>query len=290
MKKISVSSYQSGIAANNSGCADGPKAIQDYLTKHPIHTEFNWQPPTTPSQQLSGKAALDEVTSLCQQVAEQTKAAIGNQQPFLTLGGDHSVAAGTWSGAAAALRQQGDIGLIWIDAHMDSHTFETTPSDNIHGMPLAALLGHGAKELLELGDDQPKLKPGNVVLLGIRSFEHGEAELLKKLDVKVFFMDEIEERGFTAVMQDAIRRVSMTTAGFGVSIDLDGIDPEDAPGVGCPEPGGIHANDLIAGCKLIAKDPKFIGADIVEYNPHEDKQQKTLDVTIELIKSLFTKN
>src|SRR5665213_879539 len=170
------------------------------------------------------------------------------QHKFVSVvGGDHSCAIGTWSGVYDAMHHLGDIGLIWIDAHMDSHTPETTPTNHIHGMPLACLLGYGYPTLTGVLHAAPKFKPENVCLIGVRSYEKGEAALLKHLNVRVFFMEEVQERGFEVVLAEAVQHVNQHTIGYGITLDIDAVDPLEAPGVDVPEPEGIHVKALCNG-------------------------------------------
>lgn len=194
----------------------------------------------------------------------------------IVLGGDHVNAVGTWNGVRSHFLKQGSdpLGLIWIDAHMDSHTLETSHSGAWHGMPLAALLGYGDPHLSQLIRKEPVLLPENVVLIGVRSFEEEEALFLRKLKVKIYFMDEVRRRGLKEILKEAIPK----TAHFGVSLDLDAIDPEDAPGVGSPDPYGISAKQLLEALPLVAQDPRLCAFELVEFNPLADVDHKTLDL------------
>lgn len=222
------------------------------------------------------------------QLAEITQDLTAQKQTFMVVGGDHSCAIGTWSGVAAELaKENAALGLIWIDAHMDSYTFDTTPSGNIHGMPLAALFGYGAAKLTHILTSTPKLKPEHVSLIGIRSFESGEAALLHRLGVRIYEMAEIKERGLTCVLQEAIARAKQGTVGFGVSLDFDAIDPQDAPGVGVPEPDGIKDKDLYRALTLLRQEKHLLGIEIVEYNPSLDKNCKTELVINKIVLSIF---
>ena len=224
------------------------------------------------------KSDAESIADLCAQLAKAVSNIADNQDQFAVIGGDHSCAIGTWSGAANALRNKalnsaahhnGSLGLIWIDAHMDSHTPETSLSGAYHGMPLACLLGHGHQALLDIGYIGTKLQPEHVCLIGVRSYESAEATLLKQAGVRVFFMDEIRQRGLKAVMRDALDIVD-NTDGFGVSIDLDAIDPVDAPGVGSPTQDGLMAEQLLNELPKLKTRKNFIGAEITEFNPFRD--------------------
>lgn len=204
---------------------------------------------------------------------------------FISVGGDHSSGIGTWSGVANALRPKGDIGLIWIDAHMDSHTQQTSESGNIHGMPLAVLLGHGNDALTKIGDASAKVKPENLVLIGIRSFEAGEEALLKALNVRIYFMEEVQMRGLSVVMKEALEIVTRNTVGFGVSFDLDSIDPEFAPGVGTPVANGIHPDEMLSALCLLRDFPP-LAFEFVEYIPSLDKNLKSFQFIQQLLKTV----
>ena len=227
---LSVLGFCSGVAANNADCALGPW----YLYYHPELFNTKKRPVHWGSliQTTALEHGLDVLPLVEKNIRELSQAVLpfaAKNKPFCVIGGDHSCAIGTWSAVAHVNRQHGDIGLIWIDAHMDSHTHLTSTSKNIHGMPVACLLGEGSQSLSQVLDSQPKLKPENLCIIGVRSYEAGEAALLKRFGVKVFFMDEVQQRGFQAVLTEAWQRVSRTTCGVGLSIDMDAIDPLDAP-------------------------------------------------------------
>lgn len=277
--------YAYGEAAGDPGCIDGPDAFKEStwfkkLTQdHPSifwDTTFRETPTNFPDKYLATEA-------ICKNLAIKTEQLTKNKEPFLVMGGDHSSAIGTWSGVKQALASRAHLGLIWIDAHMDSHTPETSPSGNIHGMPLAALLGYGNPALTQLMDPSAKLLPEHVCLIGIRSFESGEADLLKNLSVRIFFMDEVKQRGLAAVFAEALSIVQKNTTAFGVSIDLDGIDPHEAPAVGTAAAGGLSAAALCEALATISDKEKFLGAEIVEFNPHHDNNHLTEEVIYQLI-------
>jgi len=200
----------------------------------------------------------------------------------LVVGGDHSCGIGTWSGVHRVLWRQGPLGLVWIDAHMDSHTPETTPSGALHGMPMAALLGYGDPRLVHLGGIQVKLAPRQVCLVGVRSFERGEAALLARLGVRVFYADEVRRRGMREVLAEAVAIAQAGTVGFGVSIDLDAIDPEDAPAVGSPVKAGIRGTDLIDALGMLRDNPRLLAMEIAEYNPFLDASRTTADLLLRI--------
>lgn len=286
---IPVISYASAHGAKHGGTAHGPQAIQKLLNKIPHDLPLKWYPELSNQAHTQKLDSIPIIAQLCQYTAKQSYDAVIQQQRFLVLGGDHSCAIGSWSGAAVALQEHNrELGLIWIDAHMDSHTLITSPSHNVHGMPVAALLGFGDPRLTEVLSKKAKIKPENLVLIGVRSFEEGEAALLKDLNAKIYFMEEVKEVGILKVLHEAIVHVTRNTAGFGISIDLDALDPCNAPGVGSPVEDGINPDNFIESLKLIHDHEKFIGAEIAELNPEFDKDNKTAEIAVRMIQALYT--
>lgn len=290
--KFHLIGYASGIAGADAHCSGGPDAVQQSTYLKAIlgdDSPIVWDETVRPDEQDLSSRPDAAVQALSQKLAKLTTTLTQQNQFFSIIGGDHTSAIGTWSGVAEAKREEGDIGLIWIDAHMDSHTPETTESGRIHGMPLAALMGFGFPSLTSVLSDAAKLKPENVCLIGVRSFEKGEAALLKRLNVRVVMMDEINQKGFSVVLREAIEHVNKHTVGYGLSIDLDAIDPQDAPGVDVPEPNGIHAIDLINGLADALPDSRLLGAEIVEFDPSKDKHALTEKIVVALLKVLSEK-
>ena len=288
LNRISLIGVESGVGANDVGCKDGPIFLRDSQHFSKLLAEFpqlRWHEIVTV---LPGLSKLNAVVQLCEQLAYITEKLAQNKQRFIVLGGDHSAAVGTWSGVQSVYEDQGPIGLLWIDAHLDSHTFETTESGNIHGMPLAALLGRGATELTQLFTSQTKLLPQHVCVLGARSYEPGEWETLNELGVHVFYMDEIHARGLDDCYEEAINIVKTGTAAYGISFDLDAIDPSEAPGVSAPEPNGILREELLPLLISEIYEPNCLGIEIMEFNPHQDKNNLTENLIIDTIKALVT--
>jgi arginase len=153
-------------------------------------------------------------------------------------------------------------------------------------MPLASLLGYGDSRFTAILKPEPKLKPSQVCLIGVRSYEAGEAEFLKQLQVRVYFMDEVKERGLMVVFKEALERVKQGTVGYGLSLDVDSLDPKEAPGVDVPEPDGLNVKDLCEALGEVARDAELKGVEVVEFNPHKDIQQRTEKAIVELIKVL----
>lgn len=277
VRSIVVIGAASGAGAPDPATAEGPAALRRYRAFHdtPLqHVEWDAilrVPRAARDTPLHAVAALDT------RLAGVVERVLRSGHFPLVVGGDHSCAIGTWSGVHRALAGRGPVGLIWIDAHMDSHTFATTPSGQIHGMPLAALLGHGDTALTSIDGAGAKLHPEHVCLIGVRSYEAGEAALLHQLGVRVFEMDEVRRRGLVAVFDEALTIVRHGTAGFGVSVDLDALDPEEEPGVGTPVPGGLGRAELAATLGRLRDDPAFVAMEIVEYNPRRDRGHATAD-------------
>lgn len=204
----------------------------------------------------------------------------------MVIGGDHSCAIGTWSGAAQAIASRGNLGLIWIDAHMDSHTPQTSHSGAVHGMPLAALLGQGDSRLTAILGASAKLKPNHICLIGVRSFEEEEAALLAKLGVRIYDHDEVNARGIAEVLAEAHALIKQHTVAYGISVDLDAVDPHEAPGVGSPEPGGLSGKALCAELARYKHDASLLGIEVVELNPVRDKLGLTSALAMRILLSV----
>src|SRR5277367_6873195 len=246
-----------------------------------------------PEQKKEGAANakyLKEITATCTKNAELVIKTLEAGMIPLVLGGDHSVAAGTVAGVAEFYRRKDQkIGLIWIDAHTDINTPETSPSGNVHGMPLAALMGLGPTELANIYEFSPKVQPENCVLVGIRDVDNFEKENIRKSGIEVFTMRDIDERGMRAVMEEALRMAGRGTAGYHVSLDMDWIDPEDAPGVGTPVWGGATYREAHLAMEIISDHGRMLSMEIVEVNPVIDERNQTADLAVELALSAFGK-
>jgi len=233
---------------------------------------------------------LREITNVCTTLADMVCQAAEQGYVPVTLGGDHSVAVGSVSGVSEYYRRQdGKIGLLWIDAHSDINTPETSPSGNVHGMPLAAIVGLGPSELANILEFCPKIAPENCVILGVRDVDLVERENIRRAGVSVFTMRDIDERGMRAVMEEALRVVDLGTAGYHVSLDMDWIDPEDAPGVGTPVRGGATYREAHLAMEILADHGRMVSFDIVEVNPVIDERNRTADLAVELASSAFGK-
>jgi arginase len=234
---------------------------------------------------------LREITATCTKLAEEVLQTLAADKTPLAIGGDHSLAAGSVSGLAEFYRRQGQhIGLIWIDAHSDINTPETSPSGNVHGMPLGALMGLGGLDpLARLYDWTPKVRPDNCVLVGVRDVDMAEKENIRRTGIEVFTMRDIDERGMRAVMEEALRSAGRGTVGYHISLDMDWVDPEDAPGVGTRVPGGATYREAHLAMEIIADHGRMTSMDIVEVNPVIDEYNRTAQLAVELASSAFGK-
>ncbi|SRR6266700_138047 len=233
---------------------------------------------------------LKEITATCTKHADMVLKTLEAGKFPLVLGGDHSVAAGTVAGVAEFYRRQDQkIGLIWIDAHADINTPETSPSGNVHGMPLAAILGLGPAELGGIYNFSPKVQPENTVVIGVRDIDAREKENIHQVGIEVYTMRDIDERGMRTVIEEALRIVGRGTAGYHISLDMDWIDPEDAPGVGTPVRGGASYREAHLAMEIIADHGRMTSFEIVEVNPVIDEHNRTADLAVELALSALGK-
>ncbi|HSG21811.1 MAG TPA: aminotransferase class III-fold pyridoxal phosphate-dependent enzyme, partial [Azonexus sp.] len=264
----------SSLGAPFVGCENGPSTLKQAGLAAVIRHNgmaVEWQEILLPD---TSTAALP---NLLARVAEATAAAIAEGLRPLVLGGDHSIAAGTWRGIGRALGKA--PGLIWIDAHLDAHTPASSPSGNAHGMPLAALFGLGDPVMTNLAG--PSLDPARTVVIGARSYEAPEVECLAALGIRVFAMDEIEARGLPEVFAEALQRIG--SGPWGISLDLDALDPADAPGVSTPAAAGISVAALRQVMRGVLRNKDCVGLEIAEYNPMQDVESRTLRAVLDLL-------
>jgi arginase len=275
-----------GRGARDGRCRSGPDALRaDGLNRwlRARGLDARWCAELSADSVESAPSDLHAVATTCRWLASETAESVRRDIVFAVIGGDHSCAVGTWSGVHNVLRTRGPLGLVWIDAHMDCHVPETSPSGALHGMPLACLLGHGPLPLTGLARPGPALGPSHVSLIGVRSFEPAEAELVRALGVRVFFMGEVRARGLTSVFDEALAIAHTGTVGFGVTVDLDALDPEDAPGVGTPVPEGLRGDDLLGVLRSLGRLPDFVGVEVAELNPALDHGGVTCRLARDLI-------
>src|SRR6476661_6044062 len=227
---------------------------------------------------------LQEIAETCLDVAKAVEKSLTDTLLPLVLGGDHSIAAGVAAGVSNFYRQQKkDIGYIWLDAHGDMNIPESSPSGNVHGMPLASIMGYGATELVDLLGFKPKAEPANIVIVGARDLDAHERKMAKKSGVHVFTMRDIDERGMREVMADAIKYAMDDTAGIAVSLDMDFVDPADAPGVGTPVRGGVTYREAHLAMEMIADSEAMVSLEVVVINPVIDLHNKTALLGVEMV-------
>lgn len=237
-----------------------------------------------------GARYLGAITAVCTDVAAQVRSALEAGQLPVVLGGDHSLAAGSIAGAAAHLAASGKrLGVVWVDAHSDLNTPATSRSGNVHGMPLAALLGHGDKAMASLGGADQSLRASDVALVGLRDLDDAERDHIRKWNLSALTMRALDERGVRAVMEEAIEVATHDAAGLWVSFDMDVIDPDEAPGVGTPVAGGITYREAHLAMEMLADSGKLVGLDLVEVNPVLDERNRTAEIARELILSALGK-
>jgi arginase len=237
-----------------------------------------------------GARYLGAITSVCRDVAGLTRTALEQDRFPILLGGDHSLAAGSIAGAASYHAARNErVGVIWIDAHADLNTPGSSRSGNVHGMPLAHLLGHGDTALAAVGGIKPAVRPNNVAIVGLRDADEAEREHIEKWKLRALTMRAIDERGVRSVMEEAIAIASDGTAGIWVSFDLDCLTPEAAPGVGTAVPGGMTYREAHLAMEMLFDTGRVIGIDLVEVNPVLDQYNRTAGVATDLLLSALGK-
>jgi len=233
---------------------------------------------------------LPQIALACKRLAAMVERALAKKQVPLVLGGDHSIAVGTVAGVSRFFRRKKqEIGLIWVDAHADMNTPETSPSGNVHGMPLACCIGMGPPELANLLGYSPKVNPRKTVLVGLRDVDILEKGHVRETGVRAFTMRDIDERGMRSVMDEAFRIATEDTAGFHLSLDMDFVDPQFAPGVGTPVRGGATYREAHLAMELIADNGRMLSMEVVEVNPVIDEINRTADLAVEMIMSAMGK-
>ncbi|GDX78681.1 arginase [Deltaproteobacteria bacterium] len=233
---------------------------------------------------------LPEILQVCGRLADRVEAGLEAGHLPVVLGGDHSVAIGTITGISRYWKKRGKrIGVMWVDAHTDVNTPETSPTGNIHGMPLAVLLGHGPPELVALAGDTPALDPRNVCVIGARDLDDGERQFVRDSGLRVYTMSELDERGTAVCAREAVERCLDGTAGIHLSFDLDGVDPQHAPGVGTAVQGGLDLRESHLICEKVAATQKVLGIEMVELNPVIDTENRTGRLAVWLILSALGK-
>ena len=288
--RIAVLGAAFSAGGAHPGCRHGPQAFREggyrqWKTRlgMPVHWAGIVQEESV--LPLEGGVGIPGMRRNSQRLMRQTRRLRRGGHLPLVIGGDHSCAIGTWSGIAAAQRQP--LGLLWIDAHMDSHTPDTSETQRVHGMPLAVLLGEGDERLTQLAGFSPVIDARYCCIIGVRSFEAGEPLRLKRLGVRFYTMEEVQRRGLRIVLAEAWRRVSAAPGGFGVSLDLDVLEPMLAPGVSVPENRGLAPQQLARYLRQQASKQRLRALEIVELNPLRDPQGQTRRLLPALMNALL---
>ncbi len=300
MAKIRIIGVPMDLGASRRGVDMGPFAVRytDLRERmerlgHAVEDAGNVAVPFREDAERGaerGMRFLGAITEVCARVADETAATLNSGRTPLLLGGDHSLAGGSIAGAARHYARDGHrIGVIWLDAHGDLNTPATSHSGNIHGMPLAHLLGHGDHDFAHIAGDQPAVLAEHVALVGLRDLDAPEAEHVREWKLRALTMRAIDERGVRSVMQEAITTASSGTAGIWASFDIDCLSPENAPGVGTAVPGGMTIREAHLAMEMLADTGKLIGMDLVEVNPVLDERNRTAELATELILSAFGK-
>lgn len=299
-KPIHIINVPLDLGASRRGTDAGPSAfriagLRDAMSGlgFTISGETDIPVPTmeTRQQQESNARFKDEILSVCVQLAARTRDVLALGETPLIIGGDHSIAMGTVSGISAHYRQDSrKLGLIWFDAHGDMNLPETSPSGNIHGMPLAHLLGYGDPQLASILGANPAVAPENVALIGIRDIDRVEREFINRSGITAFTMRDIDQLGMSEVSRRALEVVNAGTAGFHISFDLDGCDPEVIPGSGTLVPGGISYREAHLLLEECASDGRMTSMEVVELNPFLDQANISAERAVTFIQSAFGRN
>ena len=298
-RRVSIIGAPCGFGASIAGVDLGPAAMRvaglrrrvaglgyEVRDLGDLRLECAAEPPP-PGEKLR---YLREISAACAQLAADVRKVLEAGELPIVLGGDHSVAIGTVAGVASFHRERGEsVGLIWFDAHADMNTPETSPTGNIHGMPLAVLLGRGAPELTGIGGFSPKLDPRLCAHIGARDVDPGERELIRELGIRFFTMREIDERGMSACVDEAIGIASQAQAGYHVTLDVDALDPGDAPGSGTVVRGGLTYRESHLAMEKIAEAGGALSLEVVEINTALDINNRTAELGVELILSALGK-
>ncbi|MDE3197657.1 MAG: arginase [Acidobacteriota bacterium] len=248
------------------------------------------QAESLPSHGSAEARFLPEIARACERLSDRVATALSSGRAPIVLGGDHSIAVGTVGGVSKYFRStEQKIGLLWVDAHADMNTPEISPSGNVHGMPLACIVGRGPGALVDLAGYRPMVDPHNVVLVGIRDVDQLERESVRETGVTAFTMRDVDERGMRSVMDEAIAIASSGTAGFHLSLDMDFVDPAYAPGVGTPVRGGATYREAHLAMEVICDSGRMTSMEVVEVNPVIDEVNRTAELAVELILSALGK-
>jgi arginase len=283
------------LGASRRGVDMGPSAMRlaDVAGRlrqlgHAVDDLGNVRVPDRAALTGGGRDFLPAIVQVCAELAAMTADAVRAGATPLVLGGDHSLGAGSVAGVATALAERGErLGLIWLDAHGDLHTPETSASGNVHGMPVAHLLGRGDPRLAQIARPSPAVRQENVAFVGLRDLDPPEQEFIRSAGIHAFTMRDIDERGLRAVMQDALDIATRGTGGVHVSCDADWVDPGEAPGVGTPVRGGATLREAHLAMEMISDSGAMVAMDLVEINPILDRHNHTAELAVDLLASAF---
>jgi arginase len=298
-KRVSILGVPLGFGGGLDGVDIGPAAMRVARLNHRVAQlgyevrdlgDLRVERPAHPAEAGEKLKYLREIKHACEDLCVEVRKILEGGELPVILGGDHSIAIGSFAGAASTYRERNQsLGLIWFDAHADMNMPETTPSGNIHGMPLGVLLGYGAPELTDIGGFSPKLDPRFCAHIGARDVDAGERELIRRLGMRFFTMREIDERGMSSVMDEAIEIASRASGGYCVTLDVDALDPGDAPGSGTLVRGGLTYREAHLGMEKIAEAGGMRMLEIVEINTALDISNRTAQLAVELILSALGK-
>lgn len=299
--RAEIIGFDSGWGCGDFGCEDGPSALAVDTILHALSLqdiEAEWRGALglkflgAHAELTTKEKTLPVVLQSLRRLSRHVQDSVVRGSIPVVIGGDHSSAIGTWSGVVAGCGAHRNFGLIWLDAHLDAHTYATSNQGKWggwwHGQPVTALTGHGLPAFLNIGGGAQKISPQHLSLIGIHSFEPAEAEYVQKHNIRVYYLDEVKKRGFKAVFDESLARATTGTAGFGLTVDLDSFCAKDAPGVGTAEGDGLVADEVLPILKSIAHHPDFKALEIAEFNPHKDVNGITARLIERLLSSIFS--
>ena len=299
-KAVKIIGVPSDLGANMRGANMGPAAMRIAGLKKKIEIQgysvndigdLHVPVRDSLSSQVHQEKFLRPLVDICQNLCQESYNAKKENSLPIVVGGDHSIAIGSISGVSQYYRERNeDLGVIWVDAHADINTPQSSPSGNIHGMPLATLLGEGHRDLCNIGGNGAKLKPENVALIGIRTIDDEEKKVLKASGVHYYSMRSIDERGMFEIVKEAIEKISAKTHAIHVSFDIDGIDPRYAPGVSTPVSGGLTLREAHLLLEMVHESQKLSSLELVELNPYTDVGAQSANLSVDLILSALGKS
>ncbi|MEJ8568324.1 arginase [Elongatibacter sediminis] len=299
-KTVNIVGVPLDLGASRRGTDMGPSALRiaglgDALRRlgYRVERESDIPAPAMETRSTEDRKARfkPQILKVCQDLASKVKLILEANEFPLIIGGDHSIAMGTIAGVSSHFRDRGEsLGLIWFDAHGDMNIPGVSPSGNIHGMPLAHILGKGDEDLKNIMGFSPKVKPENVALIGIRDIDAGERRIIRESGIHAYTMREIDERGMASIAAEALDVVNRDTGGFHVSFDVDGCDPTVIPGSGTLVPGGVSFREAHLLLEYVADDGRMSSLEVVELNPFLDDRNISAERTLELILSAMGKS